>query len=81
MGKKLEGEWVFLNLEKGEYYGLNETGSVIWDEIKAGQDPEAILERLEKIFPIERIKLEKDLKAFLEELKEEGLIEIANAPA
>jgi len=33
MGKKLGGEWVFLNLESGVYYGLNETGSLIWDEL------------------------------------------------
>ena len=76
MGKKLDNEWVFLNLENGEYYGLNETASVIWDELKSGKDIETVAKKLQKTFDIDRSVLEKDLRKFLEELQNEGLAQI-----
>jgi len=74
LGKKLDGEWVFLNLKNGVYYGLNETGSAIWDEISRSKDSKQILERLELTFGMDRSLLEKDLNQFLRELLREGLI-------
>ena len=75
VAKKLAGEeWVFLNLENGVYYGLNETGSLIWDELKNQKAPEKILDKLEAAFPIERPRLKKDLWNFLKELRKEGVI-------
>lgn len=81
MGKKLDEEWVFLNLENGRYYGLNETGSLIWDQLASQKDPQAILDHLQQVFQIDRSILEKDLKQFLEALKKEGLAEIESLSA
>ena len=76
VGKKLKGEWVFLNLENGEYYGLNETGSLIWDQLASQKDPKAILDYLQQVFRTDRSALEKDLKQFLGDLEKEELAEI-----
>ena len=76
MGKKLDSEWVFLNLENGVYYGLNETGSLIWDELKSQKDFLAVVEKLETVFQVDRPTAEKDLRQFLKKLKEEGLAKI-----
>lgn len=76
MGKKLEGEWVFLNLENGEYYGLNETGSLVWDSLVKNKNLEAILESLKKKFQVEESRLEREVKEFLVDLQKEGLIEV-----
>lgn len=77
MGKKLaDEEWVFLNLKSGVYYGLNQTGSMIWDELSAHRNPDKALDRLEEIFGTDRKTLERDVKKFLNELHKEGLIEI-----
>ena len=81
MGKKLDGEWVFLNLENGVYYGLNETGSLIWDELTESKDPQRATDRLAATFDIERTLLNKDVKNLLRELKKEGLIKIETLPA
>lgn len=81
LGRKLaDEEWVFLNLKNGVYYGLNETGSIFWDELSAHRDPGKALARLEEIFGTERDSLEKDVKAFLNQLQEEGLIENQKPP-
>ncbi len=76
MAKKLEGEWVFLNLENGEYYGLNQTGSLIWDSLLKNKSQEVALEILQKKFPVERVRLEREFQEFLSDLQREGLIEI-----
>jgi len=79
MARKLDGEWVFLNLENGQYYGLNETASRIWDELLKHKKPEAVLERLQRAFGAERDVLERDLDKFLRDLSKEGLIEVGLA--
>jgi hypothetical protein len=79
MSKKLEGEWVLLDLESGVYYGLNETGSVIWDGIKGRKDTETILDDLESQFGSNRARLKKDLDQFLGDLKKENLIDVGDS--
>ena len=81
LGKKLDGEWVFLNMNNGIYYGLNEMGSLIWDEITARKDVEAVVGSLQSIFAVERSQAERDLKEFLKDLKREGLIELEGSLA
>ena len=81
MGKKLGEEWVFLHLEKGRYYGLNETGSWIWDQLASRTDFKTILEDLHRLCGIDRETLEKDLHHFLRELEKEGLAEIEKSAA
>ena len=76
MGKKLGGEWVFLHLENGRYYGLNETGSLIWDEIRDKKDSEAAVDRLQSAYHLERSQAEKDVRDLLKDLEKEGLIRI-----
>ncbi|MCM8812185.1 MAG: PqqD family protein [Candidatus Omnitrophica bacterium] len=77
MGKKLGSEWVLLNLDNGVYYGLNETGSVIWDELAAGTNGwESVVGRLEGMYEADRSELEKDVREFLRHLHKERLIEL-----
>ena len=76
MGKKLEGEWVFLHLENGRYYGLNETGSLIWDELREKKDPEAAATHLQSVYHLERSQAEKDVWDLLKDLEKEGLIRV-----
>ena len=78
LGKKLHEEWVFLNLENGHYYGLNETGSILWDELKTKGISGDAMGRLQKIFGVDRRILQKDANRFLRDLKKEGLIETAS---
>jgi len=78
MARKLDGEWVFLNLESGVYYGLNETGSLIWDQLASQKDYKEILQCLEAEFSIDRPILEKDFNHFLKEIQKEGLARVGS---
>lgn len=81
MGKKLDGEWVFLNLDNGEYYGLNETGSLVWDKLSEGRSVEEILDRLEETYRVDRTVLEKDVRNLLKELSRGGLLRVEELAA
>lgn len=77
MGRKLDDEWLFLHLEKGEYFGMNPTASVMWDELKETKDPSKALKRLEDQLEVDPKTLRKDFRKFVGELKKEGFITVA----
>lgn len=65
-----------MNLEKGNYYGLDEIGTEIWDELL---EPIAIVElcaRLTERFDVDPIQCEADTLDFLNELLAEGMIKV-----
>jgi len=72
----VDSELVMMNIEKGNYYGLDEIGTEIWGGI---QEPIAISElcaRLTDKFDVDLSQCETDTLGFLNELLAEGMIKI-----
>ena len=40
--EEFDGEIVVLNLQSGQYFGLNEPGAALWMAIQSGGDPHAV---------------------------------------
>ncbi|WP_415183171.1 PqqD family protein [Phaeovulum sp.] len=40
--EQFDGEMVILNLQTGQYFGLNESGAALWVALTSGQNPETI---------------------------------------
>lgn len=74
----LEGETVILDLKSGVYYGLNETGTSIWNLIQRPQSVQEIISAILLKYKIEPERCERDVKSLLQELADNGLIEINN---
>ena len=72
----LSGESVILHLEGGVYYGLNETGTVVWNLIQKPKSVNEILDTLLGQFDIEPKQCENDLLKLLNELEEHKLIDV-----
>jgi len=74
----LSGESAILNLKAGVYYGLNEVGTRIWKLIqeprRVGDLRDAILEEYE----VEPDRCEADIMVLLQDLLDNGLIEVKN---
>lgn len=49
---------------------VNETGAAIWDALPDAENEEAIVDRLYETFDAERDVLQKDVDAFLAQLRE-----------
>ena len=69
------GEIVFLNLDNESYYGLDDVGSAIWDEITSTEDLETAFNNLLDKFDVTPDKLRKDLEILLNQMVENGILE------
>jgi hypothetical protein len=70
----LDGETVLLDLPSGHYYGLDRMGSRIWgmvrDSLTFGEMRDAVVRE----YDVTPERCEEDLRAFLTQLCEKGLI-------
>ena len=76
----LSGESAILNLKAGVYYGLNEVGTRVWKLI---QEPKRVSELRDAIleeYEVDPHRCETDIMALLQDLLENGLIEVRNEP-
>lgn len=69
-------ETVILGLASEEYYSLKEVGARIWEIIEAPKTVWQILETLLNEYAVEPERCERDLLALLQEMADEGLVEI-----
>ncbi len=72
--RKLGEEIVMLNLESGLYFGLNQTGSEIWEMYLDGREDEEIVEAMALRYEMSKEQIRLHIGMLLTELKENGLI-------
>ncbi|MEW6075272.1 MAG: PqqD family protein [Candidatus Omnitrophota bacterium] len=71
----IEGEAVLLNVDKGTYYCLNKTGTLIWECLAEGKNVAQVLQMLCTRFKsIAQKTLEKDLHELLRDLGKEEIV-------
>jgi hypothetical protein len=75
----LAGEQVILDLSSGMYYGLNPVGTRIWQLIQEPKTVKEVEETLLSEYEVETQQCQEDLMAILQQLNEQGLIEVKNA--
>lgn len=72
----LDGELVMMSVENGEYYGLDEIGSRIWELMEKPIVIEKLISFLTLEFEVERQECENDTLEFLEDLFSRKLINL-----
>jgi hypothetical protein len=75
----LDRESVLLNLETERYFGLDETGTRMWQLVSASQDIEAAYQELLAEFDVEPELLRTNLTDLLGQLVENGLLQVLPA--
>ena len=78
--RSFEGETLLLNLDSGQYHGLNETGGRMLELMKDahGTVREAISALAEE-YGVDAAEIEPDLTAFCRDLADRGLVELVPA--
>ena len=71
---ELDGESVLLDVNAGQYYGLNHLGSIIMNQIKEPTSVKVLKERILEDFDVDIKLMEADLYAFLEEMIKYNLV-------
>jgi hypothetical protein len=74
--RELQGETVLLQLDSGEYFGLDETATRIWQLIVEKGDLDAVAAAMVEEFDVEPAILAQDLSRLVEELRGKRLIEL-----
>ncbi|MEW6607268.1 MAG: PqqD family protein [bacterium] len=69
-------EVVILSLKSEEYFGLKDVGAYIWNIIQEPKTVKDILEAIVNEYDVEPERCKGDLLALLEQLAEEGIIEV-----
>ena len=77
----LAGEAAILQLESGVYYTLNPVGARVWTLVQQPVRVAALRDALLAEYDVEPERSEGDLLALLEQLAQEGLIEVRDEPA
>lgn len=77
----LDGEAILLDINSGQYYGLNEVGTRIMDLLREPVVVDVILEKLFQEYDVETGELEHDVMSFLQTLEERKLIQMTYGTA
>lgn len=77
--RELDGEGVLLNLQTGEYYGLNRIGAEVWRALSARQSVDKIHAKLLDRYEVSAERLWGDLEALIHEMNAKGLVTVGAA--
>lgn len=73
----LDGEVVMMNMEKGQYFMMNDVGSRIWEIIEEPIKVSEIINALLSEFEVEREECENTVMEFLNDLNYGDLIRVS----
>jgi hypothetical protein len=72
---KLDEEVALLNLKTTLYFGVDEVGTFIWDQLAKPVSIEEICEAVSAKYDVDRPRCQVDVIAFVQKLDEAGLVE------
>jgi hypothetical protein len=72
--RNLSGEEVLLHLGTGIYFGLNGTGTRLWQFLLETGDKEQVIARLKNEYDVEEHRLRQDVEDLLRKLVDKGLL-------
>ena len=72
----LAGETAVVNLKSGVYYGLDPTGARVWNLLREPVTIDELCSSLGRVYDVEPSRLESDIRAFIGDLAEQGLVDI-----
>lgn len=78
---EIDSEAVLLDINSGTYFGLNEVSNQIWQWLQTPTAEERLVELLLAEYEVSESQANADLQSFLQEMLNNGLIEVVNEEA
>jgi hypothetical protein len=72
--REFDGELILLDLDGGEYFGLNRIGKSLWEGLLAGQSVADLTSALAPIYDVDAATLARDLGALQGDLLQRGFL-------
>ncbi len=77
----MDAETVVLHFDQGLYFGLNEVGTLIWNQLQQPRKVQEIRDTILREYEVSNEECERDLFSLLRELSDKGLVEVRDAQA
>lgn len=74
--RDLSGEIILLNLRNGTYYGLDQTGVIMWGLLSSAVDIDFLVRTLHQRSGEDILRIDGDVRAFVGDLLEHGLVDM-----
>ncbi len=72
--KRVDEQYVILDVKTEQLYGLDETGHRIWEYLKTPLTLDDLLDSLESTYDVDTEVLQDDIREFVDDLQRNGLI-------
>lgn len=79
IGTELDGRIVLMSVERGSYFGLDDTGSRIWRSLTAPRRVQDVCSDLMASYQVDQATCETDVLRFLNDMEGRGLITASTA--
>ena len=77
MMQELGDELVLLDMRSEHYFGLNEVGARVWQQMSEGCDLDTMVRTLTEEFDVDEATLRADVERLIADLADAGLVEPA----
>ena len=74
--QQLQDEAVLLNLDSGQYFGLDPVGTRIWNLLTEGKALQEVMSTIVAEYEVDAAQCEADLLKLLGDLEEQGLVTV-----
>ncbi len=74
--REMEGEAVLLNVQTGVYFGLDKTGTAIWQMLEKKPRVETALKSMVEEYDVDPATCRQDMMKFISSLEKNGLLEV-----
>jgi len=71
---EIDDEIVMMDVERGNYFGLNVVGSSIWQSLEELQTVESLVDIIIEEYDVSREKCKKDITPFIEQMLKSKLL-------
>ncbi len=75
--RRFDSELVILDLESGQYYGLNEVAAVAFERVARGEDVAQTVSAILELYDVKRETLETDIEKTFVDLLDRGVLQPA----
>jgi hypothetical protein len=72
--REFDGQLIILDLDQGDYFGLDEVGTRMWSELALGKSARQVAELLAAEYEIDVSRVLSDVRALISNLLERGLV-------
>ena len=74
----MDGETVMMSIEAGEYYGLNEVGTFLWDFMAEPVSVKTLCQRVLDNYEVDEATCRADVLSYIAKLLDRGVIKLVD---